>query len=521
VGRDNGSAAQTEARSAALPRRGPDAVRAVLPAECREVGQLWIGGRWRPSNSGATFDTVDPTTGDLLYTVAAGTADDVEEAVTAAERASAAWWTMDGQDRARILRRVADALRARAPELGLLDTLDAGRPIRDTQTRDVERAARIFEFFAGVTDRLRGANVPAQPGLVNLTRHEPYGVVGAIIPWNYPLTNAATKVAPALATGNAVVLKPAEQTPLSALLIAQIADEAGLPAGLLNVVNGAGDETGRAIVAHPRIPKVTFTGSTEVGRLIGRACGESLKSVTLELGGKTANVVFADADLAAAADAAVFTAFMNQGQTCTAGTRLLVQDTIADEFLALVTERMRRIVVGDPLAPETQVGPVVSAEQFERITSYVRAGLDEGARLLAGGERPKDVPESGFFLQPAMFVDVEPTMRIAREEIFGPVLSVLRFRDEDDAIAQANATPYGLAATVWTDNVGRVHRFAEQAQAGIVWANTVHTLHPGSPYGGYKQSGVGAEMGIEAVNHLMRLKSIWIGTQPWRSPWAG
>jgi acyl-CoA reductase-like NAD-dependent aldehyde dehydrogenase len=242
--------------------------------------------------------------------------------------------------------------------------------------------------------------------------------------------------------------------------------------------------------------------------------------VTLELGGKTANVVFSDADLAAAADAAVFTAFMNQGQTCTAGTRLLVQETIADEFLALVTDRMGRIVVGDPLAPGTQVGPVVSAAQFERINSYVRAGLDEGARLLVGGEPPRDAPATGFFLQPVLFVDVEPTMRIAREEIFGPVLSVLRFRDEDEAIALANGTPYGLAATVWTNNVGRVHRFAEQAQAGIVWANTVHTLHPGSPYGGYKQSGVGAEMGIEAVNQLMRLKSIWIGTGPWRSPWA-
>jgi acyl-CoA reductase-like NAD-dependent aldehyde dehydrogenase len=484
------------------------------------LAQLWIDGRWRPSGSGATFDTIDPTTGRPLYTVASATADDVDEAVAAAQRAAVGWWAMDGQDRARILRRVADALRARAPELGLLDTLDAGRPIRDTQSRDVERAARIFEFFAGVTDRLRGAHIPAQPGFVNLTRYEPYGVVGAIIPWNYPITNVATKVAPALATGNAVVLKPAEQTPLSALLIAQIAHEAGLPAGLLNVVNGPGDETGRAIVAHPGIPKITFTGSTEVGRLIGRTCGELLKSVTLELGGKTANVVFEDADLALAADAAVFTAFMNQGQTCTAGTRLLVHDVIADEFMALVQDRMGRIVVGDPLRPDTQVGPLISAEHFERVSSYLRAGPEEGARLLVGPERPRELPEDGFFVEPAIFVDVQPSMRIAREEIFGPVLSVLRFRDEQEATALANDTPYGLAATIWTNDVGRVHRFAEQAQAGIVWANTVHTLHPGSPYGGYKQSGVGAEMGIEAVSQLMRLKSVWIGTEPWRSPWS-
>ncbi|MEV1286305.1 aldehyde dehydrogenase family protein [Micromonospora sp. NPDC049679] len=529
--RDDGSATQTgtahteavptEPAAATAPRRGPEAVRAVLPPACREVGQLWIDGEWRPASTGATFDTIDPTTGRHLYTVAAASTADVDAAVDAARRASARWWAMDGQDRARILRRIADALRAHAPQLGLLDTLDAGRPIRDTQTRDVERAARIFEFFAGVTDRLRGANIPGQPGFVNLTRYEPYGVVGAIIPWNYPMTNVATKVAPALATGNGVVLKPAEQTPLSALLIAQVAHDAGLPPGLLNVVNGPGDETGRAIVAHPGIPKISFTGSTEVGRLIGRTCGESLKSVTLELGGKTANVVFPDADLAAAADAAVFTAFMNQGQTCTAGTRLLLHDSIADEFITLVRDRMATIEVGDPLRPETQIGPVVSEAQFDRVKSYLSAGLDDGARLLVGGARPAGAPDAGFFVAPALFVDVEPTMRIAREEIFGPVLSVLRFGDEDEAIALANGTPYGLAAAIWTSDVGRVHRFAERAEAGIVWANTVHTLHPGSPYGGYKQSGVGAEMGIEAVTHLMRLKSIWIGTEPWRSPWVG
>jgi acyl-CoA reductase-like NAD-dependent aldehyde dehydrogenase len=497
-----------------------DLARAALPAACREVGLLWIDGRWRPSRSGATLETVNPTTGELLYTVAAASTEDVDEAVTAAQRATAGWWAMDGQDRARILRRVADGIRARADDLGLLDTLDAGRPIRDTRTKDTERAARIFEFFAGVTDRIRGAQIPAQPGYVNFTRHEPYGVVGAIIPWNYPLTNIATKVAPALATGNAVILKPAEQTPLSALLMAEIAHSAGLPAGLLNVLNGRGRDAGQAIVDHPGIPKITFTGSTDVGRLIGRACGESLKGVTLELGGKTANTVFADADLDAAADAAVFTAFMNQGQTCTAGTRLLLQESIAETFLDRVRDRMARLVVADPLLPTTHLGPVVSAAQFERVQAYLRAGVDDGARLLTGGGRPSDVPAGGYFVEPAVFTGVEAGMRIAREEIFGPVLSVLQFRDEDEAVALANDTPYGLAATVWTADAGRLHRLTERMQAGIVWANTVHTLHPGSPYGGYKQSGVGTEMGTEAVNHLMRLKSVWIGTGTWQSPWS-
>jgi aldehyde dehydrogenase (NAD+) len=427
---------------------------------------------------------------------------------------------MDGQDRARILRRVADGIRARAEDLGLLDTLDAGRPIRDTRSKDTERAARIFEYFAGVTDRIRGAQIPAQPGHLNYTRYEPYGVVGAIIPWNYPLTTRATKVAPALATGNAVVLKPAEQTPLSALLMAEVAHEAGLPAGLLNVLNGHGRDTGQAIVDHPGVPKITFTGSTDVGRRIGRACGESLKGVTLELGGKTANTVFADADLDAAADAAVFTAFMNQGQTCTAGTRLLLHESIAETFLDRVRDRMERVVVGDPLQTTTHLGPVVSAAQFERVRDYLRAGVEDGARLLTGGGRPTGAPDGGYFVEPAVFTGVDPGMRIAREEIFGPVLSVLRFGDEEEAVALANGTPYGLAATVWTRDAGRLHRLAERMQAGIVWANTVHTLHPGSPYGGYKQSGVGTEMGVEAVNHLMRLKTVWVGTDTWRSPWS-
>lgn len=493
-------------------------VREALPDACRETALNWIGGEWRQSEAKDKFVTINPTTGQSLYDVALAGQPEVEAAVAAATEAQKLWWRTDGQDRARVLRRVADAIRSNSASLGLLDTLDAGRPIRDTRPRDTERAARLFEFFAGMTDRLRGANIPVQPGRLNLTELEPYGVVAGISPWNYPLTNAAGKIAPALATGNAIVLKPAEDSPLSALLLASIASEAGIPAGLLNVLNGPGNVTGEALIRHSEISKVTFTGSTDVGRHIGSVCGEALKSVTLELGGKSAFIVFDDADLDKAADALVFSAFNNAGQTCTAATRLFLSKGIAEHFVVLVLKRLSRLKIGNPLDPETHVGPLISAKQMKRVQDYIATGHEAGARAL--DLTGIAVPEGGYFIKPVIFQNVRPDMRIAQEEIFGPLLSVFRFNDENDVVALANATPYGLATTAWTKDVHRATRMARSLNTGLVWLNTVHSLHPGSPYGGFKQSGQGLEMGQEAIQQFMKSKSVWIEEGPWQSPWG-
>lgn len=493
-------------------------LRNSLPGDFDGTVPLWIGGEWHRPADADTFACIDPTVAEPLIDVTIAGAEELEAAVAAARKAQAAWWRSDGQDRSRILRRIADGIRKHAVALGTLDTLDAGRPIRDTTTRDAERAARLFEFFAGTTDRLRGAVVPVQPGRTNLVEYEPIGIVGGVTPWNYPLTNAAGKIAPALATGNAVILKPAEDSPLSALLLAWVAHEAGLPAGLLNVLNGEGPTIGEAIVRHADIGKITFTGSTSVGRWIGALGGELLKSVTLELGGKTGFIVFADADLERAADAFVYSAFNNAGQTCTAGSRLLIEKTVAQDFYRLISERIEAIRIGDPLDPETQLGPAISWRHFGEIRR--RLSDPENSDLKKLPLAMPALPETGYYLEPAVFVDVDPKRSIAQHEIFGPVVTATAFSDADEAIAIANGTPYGLATTVWTSNLAKARRVSREAQSGLVWINTVHSLHPGSPYGGYRQSGVGHEMGMEAIQQHMKIKSVWIEEGPWQSPWA-
>ena len=491
---------------------------ACWPEGFGSVAPLWIDGAWHAPSAGTTMPCVDPTVGEVLIDVAVASAQDLEAAVEAARRAQLAWWQSDGQDRARILRRIADEIRLHAKALGTLDTLDSGRPIRDTVTRDVERAARIFEFFAGTTDRLRGAVVPVQPNRTNLVEYEPMGIVGAITPWNYPLTNAAGKIAPALATGNAVILKPAEESPLSALLLAWIAHKAGLPAGLLNVLNGSGSAIGDAIVRHPDIEKITFTGSTTIGRRIGAITGDLLKSVTLELGGKTGFMVFADADLDRAADALVFSAFNNAGQTCTAGSRLLVETSITGEFVAKIADRLNDIIIGDPLDPETRIGPVISARHRDMVLAHLAAASSLGIKRFE--LPPRSLPDAGFYIGPSIFLDVSPAAAIAQEEVFGPMITVTSFSSDDEAIEIANATRYGLATTVWTNSFQRARRVSREARSGLIWINTAHSLHPGSPYGGYKQSGVGLEMGSEAIQQHMKIKSVWMEDHAWQSPWA-
>jgi acyl-CoA reductase-like NAD-dependent aldehyde dehydrogenase len=480
--------------------------------------QLFINGKWQDSKSGRTFVTYNPATNEPLTEVSEAVIDDINLAVESAHHAfNETWRDLPNDERGRILYRIAEVIEKYREELGLLDTLDAGRPIRDTVTKDVTRAINIFKFYAGLTDKIRGANIPVQSPFINFTRKEPYGVIAAIIPWNYPLTNAVTKIAPILACGNTVVLKPAEQTPLSALKLAEICKEAGLPDGVLSVVPG-GPEAGEALTKHPKISKVTFTGSTEVGKKIIENGKFSLKSYTLELGGKSPIIIFEDADMDQASDAAVFSAFMNQGQTCTAGTRLLVQESILEPFLNLVIQKAKILRIGDPLDPQTQIGSLVSREQYERVKEYIDLGLKEGAQIALGGEEPKGVNKKGYFLLPTIFTNVKREMRIAQEEIFGPVLSVITFRDEEEALSIANDTMYGLAASIWTKNLQKAHILSHKIESGLVWINTIHTLSPASPYGGYKESGTGLEMGLEAADQYMKTKSVWINLGNWESP---
>ncbi|MGP3962976.1 aldehyde dehydrogenase family protein [Nonomuraea sp. 3N208] len=481
--------------------------------------RMLIGGEWVESRTGETLESVDPATGRKLTTIARGDSADVDRAVGAARGAfeSPAWRDISPLDRGRLLNNLAELIEEHADELALIEAHDNGKPVKVARAVDVGSSAKLFRYFAGWPSKFEGSTVPVSPRgglkILNYTLHEPIGVVGAIVPWNFPMSMACWKLAPALATGNTVVLKPAEETSLSTLRLAELIQEAGFPDGVVNVITGTGAEAGAALADHPGVDKIAFTGSTEVGRLVARAATGNLKKVSLELGGKSPHIVLPDADPAQVAEAAADAIFFNQGQTCTAGSRLYVHKRIYDEVMAALVERARRIVVGPGTDPGTEMGPLVSAKQLARVGEYIVSGRQEGAELATGGGRPDGLGEDyrdGFFLQPTIFVETDHSMRVVREEIFGPVLVAMEWNDIDDLVAKANDTPYGLSAGVWTQDLKMAHRIAAAIRAGTVWVNCYNLTDPGSPFGGYKQSGWGREMGREVLEHYTETKSVWV-----------
>ncbi|HEY8368485.1 MAG TPA: aldehyde dehydrogenase family protein [Thermodesulfobacteriota bacterium] len=474
--------------------------------------RMLIGGEWVEAESRETFESRDPATGEVVAVVPRGRAADVERAVAAARRAfeGRAWRETTPAERGRILSRIAAGIRSRADELARLETLDTGKPLRQART-DVEVAARYFEFYAGAADKILGQVIPLGEGFLDYTLREPWGVCAQIIPWNYPIQIGARGIAPALAAGNTVVTKPAEETPLTALRLGAIALEAGLPPGVLNVVTGFGEEAGAPLASHPDVDHVAFTGSVEVGSLVMQAAARNIKPVTLELGGKSPNIVFADADPQAAVPVIVNSIIQNAGQTCSAGSRLLVERAIRDEWVERVAARMRDVRIG-PGLEDPDLGPVISEGQLGRVMGYLDVARKEGAEIVTGGGRPSDPRlATGHFVQPTLVDRVKPDMRIAREEVFGPVLAVLPFDDVEEAAAVANSTEYGLVAAIWTRDVSKAHRLAHRLKVGQVYVNTYGAGGGVElPFGGYKKSGFGREKGLEALLTFTQVKNVCV-----------
>jgi len=486
--------------------------------------QLLIDGQWVDAESGKTFQTPNPSTGATLAEVAEADKADVDKAVAAARRAFEGKWSkMSARDRGRLLYKLSQLIESRAQQLAELETADNGKPIRESLYVDIPQVVENFEYFAGWATKIEGETIPVPGQMFNYTLREPIGVCGQIIPWNFPLLMAAWKLAPALAAGNTVVLKPAEQTPVTAMELGKLILEAGFPEGVVNIVPGYGETAGAALASHPGIDKVAFTGSTEVGKIIARAAADNLTKVSLELGGKAPNIVFADADMEQAVNGAMMGIFFNQGQVCCAGSRLFLHEDVKDEFLERFKERAGRVKVGDPLDKNTQMGPQVSEEQLTRIKGYVDIAREEGATVLTGGCPPQLEGDfqKGFFFQPTIFSEVQNNMRVAQEEIFGPVTSVITFKDEADLLRQANETIYGLSAGIWTKDITRAHSFAKAVRAGTVWINTFNMFNAASPFGGYKQSGYGREMGKHALELYTNVKSVWVDLSGKPIGWYG
>lgn len=484
----------------------------------REHG-LHIGGTWCRPDSGERGTSLDPATGRPLASIALGTEADVDRAVGAARAALASpdWSRLSPLERGQLLLHIADVVEAHADELALIESYDNGKPVGVARAVDVGTTVKLFRYFGGWPSKFEGSTIPVSPrgGLqvLNYTVHEPVGVVGAIVPWNFPMSMASWKLAPALAMGNTVVLKPAEETSLSTLRFAELLAEAGLPAGVVNVVTGLGSVVGGHLAAHRGVDKIAFTGSTEVGRLVAQAATGNLKKVSLELGGKSPQVVLPDADPDAVAGAAADGIFFNQGQTCTAGSRLYVHEELYDDVMAALIERARALVVGPGQDERTQMGPLVSARQLDTVTRYVETGVAQGAVVATGGGRPSHLPAEnadGYFLEPTVLTRTDHSMQVVREEIFGPVLVAMPWKDVDELVERANDSPYGLSAGVWTNDLTQAHRIAAAIKAGTVWVNCYNLTDPASPFGGYKESGWGREMGRQVLDEYTETKSVWV-----------